>query len=226
MVTFNIMEDMVKKGKLYRIDEYIGNSLWLADDATLIAGSKEDMKENIEVLIESAEKYGLILNELKTKVLHVRGSEKVEIIRDYTVEEEVKYLGIQLGGRGRDIFRAEKRIWLKKAMKKANEVISQVKKCYDKVTVGKAMWKLVMIAALLFGKAVVVTAKSTIAKIQAIENRVWKYLLGLGGYTTVAALRGEIGTSMMESRIMKMMLMFVNYTLASNFEKIKTYMKS
>ena len=65
------------------------------------------------------------------------------------------------------------------------------------------MWKLVMVAGLLFGKAVVVTAKSTIAKIQAIENRVWKYLLGLGGYTTVAALRGEIGASMMESRIME-----------------------
>ena len=89
MVTFCIIEDMEKKGKLYRIDEYIGNSLWLADDATLIAGSKEDMEENIEVLIESAGKYGLMLNELKTKVLHVRGSEKVEKIGDYIVEEKV-----------------------------------------------------------------------------------------------------------------------------------------
>ena len=79
----------------------------------------------------------------------------------------MKYLGVNLGGRGRDIFRAEKRIWLKKAKKKANEVISQIKKSYDKVTMGKAMWKLMMVAGLLFGKAVVVTSKSTIEKIQA-----------------------------------------------------------
>ena len=44
----------------------------------------------------------------------------------------MKYLGVYLGGSGRDIFRAEKRIWLKKAKKKANEVISQIKKSYDK----------------------------------------------------------------------------------------------
>ena len=43
------------------------------------------MKENIEALIESAGKYGLKLNELKTKVLHVRRSEKVEKIGEYTV---------------------------------------------------------------------------------------------------------------------------------------------
>ena len=77
-----------------------------------------------------------------------------------------------------------------------------------------------MIAGLLFGKTVIVTAKSTIEKIQAIENRVWKYLLGLGGYTTVETLRGEIGASMMVSRIMETMLLFVIDTLSSNFDQV------
>ena len=53
------------------------------------------------------------------------------------------------------------------------------------MVVGKAIWKLMMVPGLLFGKAVVVTGKTTIDKIQAIENKVWKYLLGLGGYTAV-----------------------------------------
>ena len=92
MVTFCIIEDMETEGKLYSIDKYKGNSLWLADDATLIAGSKENMEHNIRVLINSAGKYGLNLNKSKTKILHVRGSEKVEKIGDYTVEVEVKYL--------------------------------------------------------------------------------------------------------------------------------------
>ena len=118
MVTFCIIEDPEKKGKFYEIDKYIGNSLWLTDDAKIIAGSKENMKRNIEVLIELAGEYSLKLNELKTKVLHVRRIE-VEKIGEYTVEEEVKYLGIQLEGKERDIFRAEKRLWLEKAVKKA-----------------------------------------------------------------------------------------------------------
>ena len=59
---------------MYVIDKYKGNSLWIADGATLIAGTREDMEKNIEVLTEAAGKYGLRLNEKKTKVLHVRGT--------------------------------------------------------------------------------------------------------------------------------------------------------
>ena len=90
--------------------------------------------------------------------------------------------------------------------------------------VGKAIWKLMMIPGLLFGKAVVVTAKRTIEKIQRIENKIWRYLLGLRGYATVEAFRGEIEASMTVSRIMKTMILYVIDTLSSNFEQLKTYM--
>ena len=56
----------------------------------------------------------------------MRGSEKIEKIGGYNVEKEVKYLEVWVGGNGRDIFRAEKRLWIKKANKKANQVISQI----------------------------------------------------------------------------------------------------
>ena len=81
-----------------------------------------------------------------------------------------------------------------------------------------------MVPGFLFGKAVVTTAKSTIDKIQTIENKVWRYLLGLGGYTAVESLRGEISTSMMQSRIMETMLLYIVDTLSSNFENLKKYM--
>ena len=41
---------------------------------------------------------------------------------------------------------------------------------------------------LLFGKAIVVSFKTDIKKVQAIENKVYIYLLGITGYTTIAAL--------------------------------------
>ena len=114
---------------------------------------------------------------------------------------------------------------MKKAKKKANEVISQITKSFDKVIVGKAIWKLMMVPGLLFGKAVVVTAKSTINKVQSIENRVYKYLIGVAGYATIAALRGEIGASRMESRVMETMLMYAKDTSTGDFEQVKTYME-
>ena len=77
---------------------------------------------------------------------------------------------------------------------------------------------------LLFGRAVVVTSKTAIEKLQSIENKVWRYLLGIGGYSTVEALRGEIGASMVKARIMETMLVFIVDTLASDFRDIKKLM--
>ena len=111
-----------------------------------------------------------------------------------------------------------------KGGKKANEIISQIKKSCDKVIVGKAIWKLMSLPAILFGRAVIATSKTSIEKIQRIENKVWRYLLGIGGYSTVEALRGEIGASMIKSRIMETMLLFIVDTKASNFNNIKEMM--
>ena len=74
-----------------------------------------------------------------------------------------------------------------------------------------------MVTSLLFGKAVVVAAKSTINKIQSLENRVYKYRIG------VEVLRGEIGAPRMESRIMETMLMYARDTITGNFEEVKKY---
>ena len=43
MITFCIIKELEEKVKLYKVDQYNGNSLWLADDATVIAGTKEEI---------------------------------------------------------------------------------------------------------------------------------------------------------------------------------------
>ena len=47
MITFKIIEELKEKGENYQVDRYNGNSIWLADDSTLIAGSKKNMQTNI-----------------------------------------------------------------------------------------------------------------------------------------------------------------------------------
>ena len=81
-----------------------------------------------------------------------------------------------------------------------------------------------MLASLLFAKSVVVATKTTIGKVQTWENKVYKHLIGAAGYVTIAALRGEIGASMMESRIMETMLIYTRDILIGDFENKKKYM--
>merc|ERR1711874_632793 len=56
------------------------------------------------------------------------------------------------------------------------------------------------------------------------ENKVWRYLLGIGGYSAVESLRGEMRASMVYSRIMETMLTCVVDTLTGKFQDVKKMM--
>ena len=118
MVTFTIIEEMRETADLYKIGKYIGNSLWLADDATIIATKKGNVDTTIEALEIAGGECGLELSEEKTRILRTREPKVRGSIGKYKIEDEAKYLGIQIGGRGRDIFQAENKIWTQKAEKR------------------------------------------------------------------------------------------------------------
>jgi len=80
------------------------------------------------------------------------------------------------------------------------------------------VWKQIIVTALMFRKAVIPIAKTTVKKVQAVENSIYRYLLGVGGYTT-------IGASRMEMRAMETVLMYIKESLEGNFEKIKSYLE-
>ena len=103
-------------------------------------------------------------------------------------------------------------------------LLARIKRTADKVIVGKAIWKLMAIPALLFGRAVITTTKTQIEKLQRLENKVWRCLLGIGGYSTIESLRGEIGASMVKTRIMQTMLTYVADTLSGKFKNVKNMM--
>ena len=81
-----------------------------------------------------------------------------------------------------------------------------------------------MMPAIMYGKQVVILPKRIIKKLQTIENGVFIYLTGVAGYRQVAAIRGEVGASRMETRIMETVLMFALDTLQGRFEKVKEYL--
>merc|ERR1711875_143339 len=223
LVTFKIIEEL-RKEKKYKIGKFEDNSIWLADDATLIAQDMKTLKKLLECLGRVGEKYGLKINEKKTKIMRLKGYRKFEEIKGYEMVTEATYLGTKIGGKGRDIFKKENEDLLEKADKKVNMVMAEVQKSADKVIVGKAIWKLVTMPSILFGRAVVPTSKTMANALQRKENRIWRYLMGIGGYSTVAALRGEMGSSMVRSRIMETTLQYVRSVMNSNFTNIKEMM--
>ena len=48
MVTFTIIEQLNIRAKAYKVGVYKGNSLWLADDAVLIAESKKNCLKHLK----------------------------------------------------------------------------------------------------------------------------------------------------------------------------------
>ena len=93
------------------------------------------------------------------------------------------------------------------------------------VVVGKAIWKMMHIPAILYGRTVVTTSDTNIVKLQRIENRIWRFLLGVGGYATIEALRGEIGASMVKSRIMETSIAYILDVMNSEFTELKNIMQ-
>ena len=116
MVTFKIIDELRSKKK-YKVGKFNDNSLWLADDATLIADSMDTLKELLNCLSTAGGKYGLEINEKKTKIMKVRGPDDYRQIGEYEMVLETKYLGITVGGRGRNIFERENREFLTNAEK-------------------------------------------------------------------------------------------------------------
>merc|ERR1711867_61602 len=141
LVTFKIIEEL-RKEKLYKIRRFNDNSIWLADDATLIAEDLPTLKKLLECLSRSGGEYGLQINEKKTKIMKIKGPDSQIHIEEYEEVTETTYLGVTIGGRWRDIFEKENKKILEEFDRKVNTVMAEVKKSADKAVVGKAIWKL------------------------------------------------------------------------------------
>ena len=158
--------------------------------------------------------------------MRIRGEEDEQRIDEYEMVNEATYLGITItGGKRRKIFQAENKKILEKAKKQVNTVMGEVRKSADKAIIGKAVWKQMAVPAILYGRAVVPTSKTLTENLQRKENMVWRHILGIGGYSAVASLRGEVGSSLMKTRIMDSNLQYVRDVMNGKFGNVKEMME-
>lgn len=98
MVTFKII-DKLRNEKLFKMRKFNDNSVWLADDATLIADSLKTLKELLNCLSKAGGEYGLQINKDKTKIIRIRGQTDDCALNEYEMVKETKYLGVTIGGK-------------------------------------------------------------------------------------------------------------------------------
>lgn len=146
------------------------------------------------------EKCGLEINKNKSNIIIWNMKEQPEAIEGVKVTDTIKYLGLKLENT-RNIFKQQKVNMIQKGRKLANLTYSVIARSCNKIMVGKAYWKGVVIPSILYGASIININETEIKTLQRIENGVYRNILGASKYAPICTLRGEIGASLMKTRI-------------------------
>ena len=149
-----------------------------------------------------------------------RNKDGLQEIGGIKVVDSFKYLGVKIGG-DRDIFKMHKQEIETGLEGKAGRLRRVVEKSYNRVEVGKMWWKNGIVPGLLHGIGVMEVGKGLIEKMQKVEYRVYRQLLGAAGYAPLAVIRGEIGTSLVKTRVMSARIMLVKGMIEGENKLVK-----
>ena len=208
IITFVLMERLEEEGVLFEIDGIRINSLWFCDDSNLIANSVAAASTNIRIVKEVGRELGLEINEDKSKALVYKKGITDNYIEGIEVVDKIKYLGLEIKN-DRDLFKEQRNIIVRKAEHQACRVRSNIERGFNKLEIGKLWWKNGVMMSVLVGISVISLFKYDIDKLQRLENGVYRQLLGGRKFTPIAILRGEVGSSMVRSRVIQARLILV-----------------
>ena len=91
----------------------------------------------------------------------------------------------------------------------------------SKVLIGKLYWKTIVLPSLLLGVGVMNFTVEQVQTLQTIENSVYRMILGAASYAPNATLRGDIGASLMESRMIENRLTLIKSIKEGKNELVK-----
>ena len=96
-----------------------------------------------------------------------------------------------------------------------------VNKSCNNVLIGKTYWKVMVLSSVLQGLGVMSFNKDFIKQMQSLENGVFRKIFNARDHTPITVLRGEIGSSLMETRFIQTKLLFAKSILEGENELIK-----
>ena len=113
-----------------------------------------------------------------------------------------------------------------KAKRFTNLTYSVIAKSYNKMKMGKTFWKGVVLSSVLYGAGLMNTTAKELNRLQVVENGVYRKILGARRFTALEALRGDIGSSLMETRFIKARLMQIKGIHKGNNGLVKDVLRN
>ena len=212
LITYAILIELNKHNIGFKDELFNINTLFFADDGLCLAQSVEEARLRITQLSRIVGEYGLEINAIKSNIVIYNMKNKPDQIGGIRVKRSFEYLGITVCDK-KDCFALHKEVMSTKANNLTNQTTSVVAKCCNRLLIGKTFWKSVALPSILYGTDVVHFNKTNINTLQTIENKVYRLILRAPRYTPLCVLRGEIGATAMETRLMKTKMTFLRYLL-------------
>ena len=215
LLTYRIITEMNTETRGYKTASMEIRTLFFADDGLVINESLEEASHSIKSLQKIANVYGLEINKEKSSILTFNTKNEPSEIEGIKTAKEMKYLGIWIEDK-RDIFRKHKETKLKLAQKLSNTTYSVTNRSCNRMLIGKTFWKNVALPAILYGSAVIEWNRKEEQQLQTIQNAVSRKILNAPKYATICSMRGEIGMSMMKTRLIQLRIGYVANRLSKD----------
>ena len=224
MVTYLIIQEITRLNIGIKINNINLSTLFFADDGLLMTNCLNDAENAINKLEEVGSMCGLDLN--KDKSYHVININRDNImeINNIKVVKSLKYLGFNLN-EGRSCFSDHKKLKIKKSKELASMIMSIIARSSNKLLIGKTYWKNVALPEVMYGGEIVPYTKSEIKEIQRSENLAYRQILSAPRYAPTCTLRGEIGSSDMESRDQTTKIKYMRHLITSENDLLKEVAK-
>ena len=225
MIVYRIMMEVEDKCEGFEMRDMKINTLFYADDGMILSEGLQATRKSIKILKKESLKFGLEINQSKSKILIFNSKEEITEIENIEVVEELVYLGVKIESK-RNMFNKYKNEMMTKARKMENMTYSMIDKSVNRLLIGKAYWKAVALPTVLHGMNAININKGEINKLQIIENNVYRKILKAPSYTPIVALRGEIGSSCMLERVIRGKILYWKYIKEGENELLKEIMRS
>merc|ERR1712240_717815 len=140
------------------------------------------------------------------------------------VVKKIKYLGLEIDD-DRDMFKSQRKIIIDK-IKRYKPLTNQViETSCNRLMIGKTFWKQVVMTWALHGVGLINLAKTEMDDLQVAENEGYRIILKARRNVAMAAVRGDIGSSLVESRFIQTRIMLVKGMMEGKNEMIKEILK-
>ena len=208
MITYKVIEELKRRTRGMRVVGVKVSCLFYADDGMLVSDSKEEALNSVKVLQEVGLKYGLKMNESKTKCMIFNYRQVIGDLDGIEVVDELKYLGVTMKNE-RNVFGTHRSAMIEKIRKMSCLTSSVIEKSNHRVLIGKTYWKGVVLPSVLYGMEAINLRVEDVEKLQRSENSMLRRLLRAPRRAAVAGMRGEVGIGTMKTRIIRGRLQYI-----------------